>query len=546
MTAGRGHGWLIAGARTSALAPLFGRENAAPRRAFGSEWALVMTGTLRAAAGQWPFWLAFVVALLAAGIGLATGFERLGERWAFAYKHGYLLLGMSAWLLLRTQDVAITRLAPSLIGLAVLLAGTLSYGLAELLDFTLGMQVMLPVLLFALIVATGGLQTVPLVLFPITLLFFGIPVWDLLVTPLQALSTAVVTAAVGLGGLPVYVEGSLVHIASGTFEIAEGCSGDRYFIVALALAAFYGFDTLQRASSRWLLLLAAAVMAVVSNWIRIYILILIGEATAMQHPLIAEHDNFGWLVFAIMMAPVLLLGRRLQSREGAWPASLPRGSGSIQRAPISAFLLAGAAAALILLLPTALRSDVAAPEVPAQADLSAATPAGWSEVDRDGRWRPDFLRPHVEARAGFAAPERTAVDVYLVGYHGAGGDSKLISRRNSLSFEWHVTATRTVTADVGGEMLRLSEIELVAGGERRVVWSWYVIGGVVTHDRVRAKLLEVPAALRGRREGALLAVSATCDLGCDGARDLLRRYLSGAGTALDQLAGLQPTDEAGP
>ncbi|MCC5888532.1 MAG: EpsI family protein [Gammaproteobacteria bacterium] len=532
-----GESWRLPSGARSSQADSYAPKVAAPRRTLAIRWASGFMDTLQGAGRLWPFWLMLGVSLAVATLGLATGFERLGERWAFAYKHGYLLLGMSGWLLLRAlPDVAISRLAPSLTGLFVLLAGTLVYGLAELLDFTLGMQAMLPILLFALIVALGGRQLIPLILLPIALLYFAIPVWDLLVAPLQAISTGVVTGVLGMGGFPVYVEGNLVYVAGGAFEIAEGCSGDRYFIVALALAAFYGFDNLWKSSNRWLLLAAAGVAAAVSNWIRIYILIRIGEATAMQHPLIADHDAFGWVVFGIMMAPVLLIARWLQTREGPWPAAVARVPGSIQRASAMAFLLTGAAAALILLGPAALRSDVSPPEVPARIGLGAAAPAGWSELDTAGGWRPQFLRPHVETQASFARSAAAEVDVYLVRYQGAGGDSKLISRRNSLSSDWNVAATRGVTAEMGGSTVRLHEMELTAGGERRVVWSWYIIGGVATHDQIRAKLLEVPAALRGRREGAQLAVSSTCDLGCEGARELLRQYLAGAGESLDALA----------
>src|SRR5690606_39451568 len=52
--------------------------------------------------------------------------------------------------------------------------------------------------------------------------------------------------------------------------------------------------------SRVMLLIAAGGISIVSNWIRVYSLILIGHYTRMQHYLIVEeHYYYGWAIFTV-------------------------------------------------------------------------------------------------------------------------------------------------------------------------------------------------------------------------------------------------------
>src|SRR5690606_30072698 len=111
------------------------------------------------------------------------------------------------------------------------------------------------------------------------------------IAPLQALSTSAVTFALSVSGLIAHIEGNLITIPAGRFEIAEGCSGMRYVMVSLALASFYGLFWYRTWVARIGLLVLAGVVSMVANWIRIYTLILIGHLTEMQHYVVAEsHD----------------------------------------------------------------------------------------------------------------------------------------------------------------------------------------------------------------------------------------------------------------
>jgi exosortase len=255
----------------------------------------------------WPYWLGLSMVAAAAATGFSTGLDRLFERWIYPYDHSYLVLALATWLLIsRLKRAELTRVGPSPVGGLAVVAVVLVYALAEILDFTLGMQFMLPMLLLAVLAALVGLKFAGYAALPVAFLYFTIPIWDLLVRPLQEMSAAVVALAVQWTGITAFIEGHRITLAAGAFEIAEGCSGIRYLFNSLAVAAFYGLCWYKRWRTRLLLLAVAGGMAIVSNWIRIYALIVVGDVTSMQHYLIAEsHDGFGWVVFIICMAPVL-------------------------------------------------------------------------------------------------------------------------------------------------------------------------------------------------------------------------------------------------
>jgi exosortase len=242
-------------------------------------------------ARTWPLWIGAAAATAGAVIGLVGGFSRLHASWtdAYSYSHGYLVLLMSGWLFARNlRSAPIAELRPSLIGFGMLLIGVAGYVLAEIVDVTIGIQAMMPVLLLSLVAALAGLPLARRALVPVAFLYFAIPLWNLLTIPLQNLTTVMVTSALRISNISAYIEGYVVATPSGSFEIAQGCSGLHFLVVGLALAAFYGLAWYRRWSARALLFAVAGAASIVANWLRVYVLIDVGERTNMQHYLIAE------------------------------------------------------------------------------------------------------------------------------------------------------------------------------------------------------------------------------------------------------------------
>ena len=140
-----------------------------------------------------------------------------------------------------------------------------------------------------------------LIFFPAAFLIFILPFWGILVPFLQNLSILAVTSMMNFTGVPTYVEGSFVTIPAGVFEIADGCSGLRYMIVSLAISSLFSFLYINNAKKALGFFALAIFGALLTNWIRITALILIGEYTNMESSLMEDHNTFGWYLFVPFM-----------------------------------------------------------------------------------------------------------------------------------------------------------------------------------------------------------------------------------------------------
>ncbi|RZU98352.1 EpsI family protein [Spiribacter vilamensis] len=484
----------------------------------------------------WVAWLALAVTAVAMAVGLETGFERLYERWRFSYNHSFLVFPMAAWLAwVMLSRVPVTRVAPSVVGIVGLALSLGIYALFEALDFTLGMQMAVPLVVFAAVAGLLGLSVAAVMMVPVGFLYFTVPVWDLSTGILQDISTAMVSALLRLSDVTAHIDLYYITIPSGTFEIEKGCAGLQYVIVGLILTVFYAMVWLQRWRTRILLVAVAVVFTMIANWIRIYTLILIGHWSQMQHYLIqVSHDEYGWLVFIVAMAPVLWLARRLETREPE--TAMPRAENPPARASVKAFVVAGGVVAALTAAPALTDAGPEAPPTPR--DISAITAPGgeWHESAATPAWSPQFHAPHMQARSAFRAPGENQVDVYIARYLGKQPDSKLLASRNELAPNWRTLRSEMHEIGIGNDRRAVRAMHLESRGDQRLLWSWYVIGGYSTGEAVRAKMLEIPALLGGRRDGAVIAVSAACEGDCDNAKRSMTGFFETHGQQIEAVA----------
>lgn len=98
---------------------------------------------------------------------------------------------------------------------------------------------------------------------------------------LQDVATRISAAGLSLVGVPVLVEGQLLHVPGYTLEVAEACSGMRQVMAFLALSVVVAKLSRQRGWPRWGLVFLAIPIAVAANCLRIVltgVLIRIGGA----------------------------------------------------------------------------------------------------------------------------------------------------------------------------------------------------------------------------------------------------------------------------
>ena len=149
-------------------------------------------------------------------------------------------------------------------------------------------------------------------MFPLAFMLFALPIplafTEQIHLQLRQLVTMVTSSALPLLGVPVFVEGTTLHMASGAIEIADACSGfsTLYAATAVAFLVAYSTPTLRQ---RVLVLLAAAPLAIAANILRVFGLIVLALWQGYEILDTFIHPLSGLLTFALALPVIFWLGR---------------------------------------------------------------------------------------------------------------------------------------------------------------------------------------------------------------------------------------------
>lgn len=259
----------------------------------------------------------------------------LHERWTAweetTYTHGWLIVAVSLFLLWRNRGAAraiADRTSP--VALILLLGGGLLWAFAIRTGLVSLEWLLLPMLLWLGVWAAAGIASARRNLFAIGFLYFASPLWGVVNGLFLWMTVMVVRALLRLSGIPVFLEGNFVQLPAGVFEIAGGCSGLHFVVVGLALGALMGELRADNWRGRLKLLVLAGALAVVTNWVRVFTIILAGHYSDMQHYLVkVSHLGYGWVLFGVAMAVFFLIERRMAlppvpGDQGAEAGTAPR------------------------------------------------------------------------------------------------------------------------------------------------------------------------------------------------------------------------------
>ena len=453
--------------------------------------------------------------------------------------HGFLIVAVCLWLIFHARHRIATASVRPLIAANVALLGC---GLAWLIFWRAAIQdlhvLLFPALIWLAVLAAFGWPIARLLAFPLAWFCFALPVWSYLEEPLRDLTTYAVGVLAWVTGLPAYIEGNTVTIPSGVFEIAGGCSGKHFLVVGLATAALQGEIMRDSPRRRLLLLAVMGGLALLSNWLRVFTIILAGHLTDMQHYLITvEHYWYGWALFVVV---ILLF---------TWFTSRPRAAGQGDEPPVSVALgssraLAGpyAATALALVAVPALGYTIYTRPDVRSAGLPPAMPAvsdGWSGpfLVEDTPWRPVFTGADGEWQAIYRHADGYEVEAYAVIYHAQRQGAELIGMGNSVLGHGGLKSESERIVVVDGDRYR----EIVAIGPQAerslIVWSYDIAGRQFVHALPAQLWYGVRSLVRPAR-ASLLALRIQCRTSCDAARAALERFIGGPGRNLQAaLAG---------
>ena len=506
--------------------------------------ALPATTFAVAPAGKWRRAIGVLVAATAA---LLVLFRRdvgdLAHIWWTSTTFGHcLFIGpVVAWLVWQRRcevaELEPTGWAP---GLVLVAAGGAGWLVGDASGVALARHLGLVMMVQGAVVTVLGPHVARGLLFPLSYAFFLVPFGEGLEPPLQTVTVAMVMPLLHLAGVPAQVEGVLITIPNGWFEVAEACSGAKFVIAMVAFGALVANVGFTRWRRRMWFMVAAVIVPVLANGLRAFGTIYAAHLTSVARATGFDHIVYGWLFFGLVMAAVLAIGWRWFDRSPDDPAFDPAALPPPSRGRLPGALAAVLVVATAALFPAwssavASRSDA----LPARLDLP--TVAGWHRVamSAEAPWTPYY----------------PAADHFLIGRYadGAGDAVDLAVAVFASQREGHeLVAFGTGVLREDDRWVRISDLPPIAGGAamritttgalgrpvQRVVATWYRVADTSTSSDKRVKLEALRARLLGGRQRAIaIHLSAIATPGHDPvvAIERLRAALGEPGEAADRL-----------
>jgi exosortase len=147
--------------------------------------------------------------------------------------------------------------------------------------------------------------------FPLTFLLFSLPIplafTEQIHWQLRQVAVAFSSTVLPWLGIPVFVEGTTLHMANGALEIADACSGFSTLYAAMAVAALTAYSTASP-KRRALVLLSAAPLAIASNLLRVTFLVLLVVWKGSDILETFIHPLSGMATFALSLPIIFWLG----------------------------------------------------------------------------------------------------------------------------------------------------------------------------------------------------------------------------------------------
>lgn len=456
------------------------------------------------------------------------------------FAHAFLVPPIVLWLIWRQRQliaVEIPRPAPGV--LVLIAAAALVWLLGELAAVNAVTQLALVALLVLTVPAVLGWSVTRLIIFPLGFLFFAVPIGEFLLPQLMEWTANFTVLALRLSGVPVYREGLQFVIPSGNWSVVEACSGVRYLIASLTVGALFAYLNYQSTKRRILFVIASIAVPVVANWVRAYMIVMLGHLSSNKLAVGVDHLIYGWLFFGVVMMLMFIIGARwTETGELARERTLvPAARKQAMSAPrlwmttVSFAVLMAAPHVVLWAL------DLAPERAAVQLPVPAALASDWQVSSAgDAHFKPAFQNPAAEVDASYASQGRV-VGLYLGYYRQQNYSQKLVSSNNVLvrsnDLQWAQVASgiRPVRLDdrqaylFRAVELRSASLRQSVDQGRLMVWHIYWINGTLTANDYLAKAYSVFYRLTGRGDDSAVIVVYTAKDQVGGAEPVLESFL---------------------
>lgn len=457
------------------------------------------------------------------------------------FAHGFIILPISAYLIWRKKtQLAGVSLRPQLFSIMPLLmlvcAWLLAYSAGVMVVQQLAVAAMLPMIIWGIM----GNAAVSVILFPLSFLIFAVPFGEGLVPVLQNFVALFSVWALGLTGIPVFMEGLYISVPAGDFEVAVACSGIRYLIASLALGSLYAYLNYCKLYKQILFVIMSIVVPIVANGIRAYGIIMIAQLSDMEYATGVDHLIYGWLFFGLVMF-VLFWAGSFWHDNPVHHCKTSTQSADIVTDSVSQKQIASASLLIILALSSSLAGVPWVNYLPTQSGKVLVLPAtlnsGWQQSPMIDNWKPNFIGQDQEVVHTYAKHADNVL-TYVAYYRSQTQGKELVSSQNTIydRKNWLLVKKTAQQASLSNSVIPVDEFELRTNGKRKLVWGWYYVFGETMTNPITTKIAQAIGMVTGfAREGIFVCVAIDYDQNPAIARQTLQTFVADNWLAIKQI-----------
>ena len=431
------------------------------------------------------------------------------------YTHGFLIFPITLWLVWRRREtLSATSPSPDYRGIIPIALCALLWQLGYQAGAIVVEQYSLVLMIIATVWTLLGSEVFRQITFPMFFLLFSVPFGEALIPWMMNFTADFTVAALQFTGIPVYREGTFFSLPSGNWSVVEACSGLRYFVSSLTLGVLYAYLTYNSTWRRLIFVAASALIPIIANGLRAYMIVMIGHLSGMKLAVGVDHLIYGWLFFGIVMLLLFWLGSFFREDKNSQSVAAHESKTSTRQAALPSHFIPALIAILVPVLASPLYAAHLDKILNAPIALSLSAPSGpWQPDPRPlTDWFPHYLGSRTSLSQTYTR-EGKAVFLFIGYYRNQSRGFELVTSTNQLvttrDGKWGNVGETRQDIIVDNEHLPLVEAGLRSPLQRLLVWQWYWVDGQWVINPYLAKLLEAKERLLHGRDDASVVILAT-------------------------------------
>ncbi len=451
------------------------------------------------------------------------------------YGHAYFIPLITAFLIYqRKSELFVAGFQPGWSGVLVMLMAGGLFILGEIATTYTLVQYSFVLFLFGLAWAFMSWKAFKLVIWPMALLFFIVPLPPFILNnlsgQLQLISSEIGVWVIRLFGISVFLEGNVIDLGTYKLQVVEACSGLNYLFPLMSLSFIVAYLFKVEFWKRSLVFLSSIPITILMNSFRIGVIGLLVENSGVKQAEGFLHLFEGWIVFMaclmILLLEVSLLARIGKQRSTlqqvfnlGWPEPLPV---ELRNKPFpTTWPLAGIAGVITLMAIGAMYVGEREGIIPARAVFSdfPQQVGGWEGQENSlEQIYLDSLKLDDYFLADYKNPLGEQIYFYVAYYDSQEAGSAAHSPRACIpGGGWQIEKVTQVSVPeilIGEVPLSVNRLVIKRGDYKQLVYYWFQQRGrVITSEWLVKLYLFQDGLLRQRTDGALVRLTTAIKAG---------------------------------